>query len=265
MRCAKSGLDTTSGREHSPANCACTPSFSGQWKQAAGHNPPTLVAWILGALDIDPASAHRILTHVENASPHLVTDHHTHTHTHTIAAQCYEHIANHTIAWAPIQLPDLLRTSEHDDLLFQHPLVDTDYADHQRQTLLSRRDALITNPDRSHTFLIGDAALLTCPQPARAGQLILLRTLSHHTNITVRIVPINRCSPGLATPFTLYHRDDTAIAVAAHHDHAGTYTSARDILARSADTAAWLTANALDQAETSHALALPDDQPSPVP
>jgi transcriptional regulator with XRE-family HTH domain len=237
------------------------PGFLAALEAGTRRQPPTLVAWILGTLGIDPATAHRILTHVENTSPHLVTDHHT----HTIATQCYEHIANHTIDWAPTQLPHLLRTPEHDQLLFQHPLIDTGYADHQRQTLPARRDALTTDPDHRHTFLIGDATLLTCPKPARAGQLALLRTLSNQPNITVRVVPIDRCSPGLITPFTLYHRDNTAIAVAAHHHHASTYTSARDILARYAGTAAWLTDNALDQGETAHVLAFLDDRPSPVP
>lgn len=78
-------------------------------------------------------------------------------------------------------------------------------------------------------------------------------------------MPADRCPTGLNTPFTLYHLDDTAIAVALHHQHAGTYTSARSILARYAATTTWLAANTRDPVATTAALARPDQHPPPPP
>ncbi|MBE1496336.1 transcriptional regulator with XRE-family HTH domain [Amycolatopsis lexingtonensis] len=231
------------------------------WETGTRVQPLARIAWLLGALDTDLTVAARILSHAAHAGyPHLITDHLD----HATAAQCYDTIASHITHWAPARLPDLLRTHEHDHLLSGYPLLDAGHADHQRQMLLHRRRAL-TAPGTGahHTFFIGDTALHACPAPARTRQLDLLQALSDHPDITIHIVPAERCPPDLLSPFTLYHLDGTAIAVALHHQHAGTYTAARDILARYAATTTWLAANALDPANTAAALGHPAQHPPP--
>ncbi|GHG29947.1 MULTISPECIES: Scr1 family TA system antitoxin-like transcriptional regulator [Amycolatopsis] len=198
------------------------------WETAKRIPPITVVAQLLGALQADSATTHRILDQARHASdPAFVDlDHWDHA---TLASH-YEQLATHVFAWAPTLIPDPLRTPEHDLYLLNHPVSDIGHADAPSLLAPARRNNL-ADRERHYTFLVGDAALRACPPQLRTDQLGNLERLATKPNITLLIVPADVCPPGLISAFTLYSDHTVALAIALHHYRASTYLADRDTLA----------------------------------
>jgi transcriptional regulator with XRE-family HTH domain len=218
------------------------------WTWEHGRIPdPAEAAFIAGALNADYTTAQRIIGHARQATVSDLVD--SDHREHAAIAWHYEHLADHTITWAPTLVPDLLRIPQHDLDLLNHPLAQPDHADAHASAMPQRR-ADVADPRRHYTFLIGETALQACPDHLRGDQLDHLATHAAQPNITLLLLSDELCPPGLISPFTLFIRHKATIAVASHQLHATSYLTRSDALHRYLSTATWLRKNGTTIATT---------------
>ncbi|WP_410675481.1 Scr1 family TA system antitoxin-like transcriptional regulator [Amycolatopsis sp. cmx-4-68] len=206
-----------------------SPQALSLWERGQRLPPLSTVAFMLGKLGVDHTTAQRIIDQASQGElPDLVDTNHQ---DHAATGWRYEHLADHITIWAPTLVPELLRTPEYDVSLLTDVLANTDLGDAYALAVPQRR-ADLADRQRRYTFVLGDTALRACPAPLRHHQLEHLRWRARQPNVTITVVPADKCPAGLIAPFTLYKKDKSTIAAAIDHHHASTYITDRDALNR---------------------------------
>ncbi|RSM35065.1 XRE family transcriptional regulator [Amycolatopsis balhimycina DSM 5908] len=215
-----------------------------------GHRsaPETTVAHILGVLRSPNPVREQLISLARRAHEHDFIDHAGRSEDLLRAA--YEQRSTHVFEWSPSLIPEALQTVGYASALQETGLLDIDACDMRSLARTVQQLTLSNKTGPRYTFLIGEAA--THPDACLPGEVRdqsdAVAAMTRHPRVSVRLVPVKDCPPGLVEPFTLYEDRAGAFAVAVRHHQGAVFLTHGVALAIYKKTAQLLRRRAADGA-----------------